>query len=134
VPKVIKKSKEAKTNIRALLHKSLLFSTLSDMDINIVVDAMSIENHKKGDEVIREGDQGLTLYVVGSGEYNCSKVIHGVKTFLKTYTTGESFGELALMYTAPRAATIVCSQQGVLYGLDRQTFKSVVEEAANKRR
>jgi cAMP-dependent protein kinase regulator len=53
---------------------------------------------------------------------------------LKTYKTGESFGELALMYTAPRAATIICSKPGILYGLDRQTFKGVVEEAANKRR
>jgi len=27
---------------------------------------------------------------------------------LKTYKHGEAFGELALMYNAPRAATIVC--------------------------
>jgi cAMP-dependent protein kinase regulator len=72
--------------------------------------------------------------VVGSGEYPCSKLINGVPTYLKTYKTGETFGELALMYTAPRAATIVCSKPGVLYGLDRQTFKRVVEEAATRRR
>jgi cAMP-dependent protein kinase regulator len=74
------------------------------------------------------------LYVVGSGEYDCSKIIHGTETYLKTYKIGESFGELALMYTAPRAASIKCSKSGVLYGLDRQTFKHIVEEAANKRR
>lgn len=74
------------------------------------------------------------LFVVGSGEYVCSKVINGVETYLKTYQTGESFGELALMYNAPRAASIKCSCNGVLYGLDRQTFKHVAEEAANKRR
>jgi CRP-like cAMP-binding protein len=49
---------------------------------------MSVENYAKGDEVIKEGDQGLTLYVVGSGEYDCSKVIKGTQTFLKTYKTG----------------------------------------------
>ncbi len=38
------------------------------------------------------------------------------------------------MYTAPRAASIKCSKQGTLYGLDRQTFKHIIEEAANKRR
>ena len=47
---------------------------------------------------------------------------------------GESFGELALMYNAPRAASIKCSVQGTLFGLDRQTFKHIVEESANKRR
>lgn len=29
-------------------------------------------------------------------------------TYLKTYKTGEAFGELSLMYNAPRAATITC--------------------------
>ena len=38
------------------------------------------------------------------------------------------------MYNAPRAATIKCSKVGVIYGLDRQTFKRIIEEASNKRR
>lgn len=47
---------------------------------------------------------------------------------------GEAFGELALMYNAPRAATIICKEEGVLYKLDRQTFRNIVQEAAiNKR-
>lgn len=74
------------------------------------------------------------MYIVGSGEYSCSKVIKGTETFLKTYKSGESFGELALMYNAPRAATIKCEVVGTIYGLDRQTFKHIVEDAANRRR
>ena len=38
------------------------------------------------------------------------------------------------MYTAPRAASIKCKTPGVLYGLDRLTFKHIIHEAANKRR
>jgi cAMP-dependent protein kinase regulator len=38
------------------------------------------------------------------------------------------------MYNAPRAASIKCSKEGVLYGLDRQTFKNIVDESANRRR
>jgi len=46
---------------------------------------------------------------------------------LKTYVTGETFGELALMYNAPRAASIMCKTEGKLFALDRQTFKNVVQ-------
>lgn len=71
---------------------------------------------------------------MSSGEYDCSKIINGENTYLKTYKVGEAFGELALMYNAPRAATIICKEQGVLYKLDRQTFRNIAQEAAiNKR-
>lgn len=39
-----------------------------------------------------------------------------------------------MMYNAPRAASIKCTKDGILYGLDRLTFKNIVEEAANRRR
>jgi CRP-like cAMP-binding protein len=34
-----------------------------------------------------------------------------------------SFGELALMYNAPRAATVKASSQSKVWALDRATFK-----------
>ena len=52
---------------------------------------------------------------------------------MKTYLTGESFGELALMYNSPRAATIRCSKSGILYGLDRQTFINIVQQLAENK-
>lgn len=69
-----------------------------------------------------------------SGEYDCSKLIDGHETYLKTYRHGEAFGELALMYNAPRAATIVCKTPGKLYKLDRAVFSQVVKEGAYKKR
>lgn len=39
---------------------------------------------------------------------------------------GQSFGELALMYNAPRAATVVAATDGELWAVDRYTFRSVV--------
>lgn len=74
------------------------------------------------------------LFIVGSGSYACSKIIGGSETYLKTYKPGDYFGELALMYTAPRAASIKCSESGTLYSLDRQTFKHIIEESARKKR
>lgn len=54
---------------------------------------------------------------------------------MKTYNAkGEIFGELALLYGAKRAASIICKEPGQLYSLDRQTFNTIVKDAASKRR
>jgi cAMP-dependent protein kinase regulator len=53
---------------------------------------------------------------------------------LKTYQPGEAFGELALLYNAPRAATIVAKTDSVCWELDRATFNHIVKDAAQKKR
>ncbi len=84
--------------------------------------------------VIQEGENGDALFIVESGEYDCYKVINGENKYLKTYKHGDAFGELALMYNAPRAATIKVKTPGTLYSLDRITFSQVVKNAATKKR
>lgn len=74
------------------------------------------------------------LYVVVSGEYECSKVVAGKSTYLKTYHAGELFGELSLMYNAKRAASVKCSKSGTLFSLDRLTFINIVQESAIRKR
>jgi cAMP-dependent protein kinase regulator len=57
------------------------------------------------------------------------------ETHLKVYNPGESFGELALLYNVPRAATItVKSDECELFSLDRNTFNSIVKESIEKKR
>lgn len=76
------------------------------------------------------------LYVVDEGELDCEKVFKkGDKaTYLKTYQPGESFGELSLLYNAPRAASIKAKTNSTLYALDRDTFNNIVKDAAAKKR
>lgn len=44
------------------------------------------------------------------------------------------FGELALLYNAPRAASIEAKSAATLFALDRATFNAIVKEATIKRR
>merc|ERR1712046_388468 len=47
-----------------------------------------------------------------------------------TYTEmGQYFGDLALLYNAPRSATVVAVEPSVLWAIDRATFTRLVKDA-----
>lgn len=76
------------------------------------------------------------MYVVDSGNLSCSKLFSGKTepTFLRKYVAGEAFGELSLLYNAPRAATITADGGCSLWKLDRETFNHIVKDAACRKR
>lgn len=133
-PPVHPKSEEAITRILVLVSKSVLFKGLDDKDARIVIDAMQGRLCYAGETIIQEGEGGDVLYIVDEGEFDCHKKIDGVATYLRTYKVGEAFGELALLYNAPRAATITAKTSGRLYALDRNTFNSIVKGSAVRRK
>jgi len=53
---------------------------------------------------------------------------------LKKYQAGDAFGELALLYNAPRAATIIADNDCLLWVLDRETFNHIVKDSSRVRR
>lgn len=76
------------------------------------------------------------MYVLESGTLKCTKLFKGntEPTLLKKYQPGEGFGELALLYNAPRAATIIAETESILWKLDRDTFNNIVKDAAARKR
>ena len=69
-----------------------------------------------------------------SGTLACYKVFDGVDTFLKNFKSGDVFGELALLYNAPRAASIKADTLSEVWMLDRNTFNFIVKEASQRKR
>lgn len=74
----------------------------------------------------------VCFFFTCSGNYNAyvgedNKHVH-------TYENRGSFGELALLYNMPRAATIKAVTEGQLWALDRQTFRRILLKSAFRKR
>jgi len=135
-PRVIPKSEEQKARIQKRMEQAFMFSGLDSKETEIVVMAFEEKKFKAGDDVIIQGGDGDFFYVVDEGQLDCTKQYKGKPkpTYLKTYEPGESFGELALLYNAPRAASIKSKTDSTCFALDRACFNNIVKEAACKKR
>jgi len=137
VHKVVPKTKEQLEIITKRVNQSFMFSALDEREFKTVVDAMEEKTFHKDEEVIRQGDSGDCLYLIESGKLDCFKIFNleeGKPTFIKEYGPGDAFGELALLYNAPRAATIIAKEDCLLWSLDRATFNHIVKDASMKKR
>lgn len=135
-PKFVKKTSDQIERITKRLNQSFMFSELEDKEKDMVIGAMEEVHFRADAKVITQGEDGDVLYVVDAGLLDCFKRFakDGQNSYLKTYTPGESFGELALLYNAPRAASIVCKENAICFTLDRACFNNIVKDAAVKKR
>ena len=128
------KSAEEEERIRAVLDKNMLFAFLDENQLKKLVYAMFQREHKQWDVIIKQGDEGDNFYLIeeGSCEVFVTKAVGEPEIKVMTCTPEDhnSFGELALMYNAPRAATVKAAATCKLWCLDRLAFKVIMMETA----
>ncbi|KAH8391045.1 hypothetical protein KR215_004917 [Drosophila sulfurigaster] len=127
---VFPKTDEQRARLIESVKNVLLFRSLEKEQMNQVLDAMFERKVQPGDFIIRQGDDGDNFYVIESGVY---KVYINDK-HISTYNHTGLFGELALLYNMPRAATVQAETNGLLWAMDRQTFRRILLKSAFKKR
>jgi len=128
------KTDEQKDRLKNTLLKSFMFSNLEAKDMETIIMAMKEVPMTAGERVIKEGDDGDFLFVIETGSLECIKTVDGEEKVVKTCDPGDVFGELALLYNCPRAASVVAKGDCVCWQLDRESFNHIVKDSAVKRR
>lgn len=146
---VIHKTPSQRQRIEGSISNNLLFRNLDEDQHKDVLNAMKEVTVQKGTEVIVQGAVGDFFYVVEEGTFEVwvrgppthtyagpgnSTTIPGEEKQVASYGPGGSFGELALMYNAPRAATVVATSRATMWALDRVTFRSILMEHTSRKR
>ena len=89
--------------------------------------------------IICEGDEGNNFYIIRDGEVKCTKA--GIGEVSRRLTRGDFFGELALLSSDKRAATVTATAPVTVLSLKRDEFtrllgplKDIMSEAAGATR
>ncbi|KAF7714186.1 cAMP-dependent protein kinase regulatory subunit [Penicillium ucsense] len=138
------KTEDQLARLRTAVSGNFLFSHLDDDQFKTVLDALVEKPIPAKDiKVISQGDAGDYFYIVENGHFDI--YIHpagsvqpgpdGMGNKVASTGPGGSFGELALMYNAPRAATVISTDaKSTLWALDRITFRRILMDSAFQRR
>ncbi|EQC32872.1 AGC protein kinase [Saprolegnia diclina VS20] len=124
---VIPKSVETKAVIMKALKGHYLFSSLDDSEILDIMNAMSNVQHHAGADIILQGTPGNVFYILESGA--CAILVNN--EVVGQYASGDAFGELALLYNSPRAATIKALAPCSLWTVDRTSFRKILATTAS---
>ena len=114
--------------INTALKKNFVFSDLGTKELVPFMQAFEKCTFKAGEVIITQGDKGDFFYIIYHGkvvfDVNGKKVGKAGK--------GNSFGELALLYTCPRAATVTAHKDATLFRVDQNTFRYILQNQTKK--
>ncbi|CAD8120025.1 unnamed protein product [Paramecium sonneborni] len=100
-----------------------VFSSMTETQLTQLAHSMFYCKLAVGQTIIRQGDGASSFFILEKGKINV--LVDNVPR--KEIHAGQGFGELALLYNAPRSATCMAVEECYLWGIDRHTFRKSVE-------
>ncbi|KAL7872507.1 hypothetical protein SRHO_G00074900 [Serrasalmus rhombeus] len=126
----VKKTASERAQIIKAMGKNDFLSRLDEEQISMMVELLTSLDRCPGDEIIKEGTEGDSMYIVAAGEL---KVTQSGRD-LRTLTSGDVFGELAILYNCKRTASVKAVTAVRLWCIDRQTYRSIMTSKSKKKR
>lgn len=109
---------------REVLAKMPIFARLSERELLRVMQAVEVRTYEDKGVVIREGDRGDELFIVLTGNVRVSRG----EQQLTLLGPGEHVGEMALIRSVPRSATVTAEGPAELIAIRRQDFFEILRK------
>ncbi len=122
---------ESRDMLQRVLRSHFLFKGTSKENLRKIANAMGRFSVSPNCEIIHEGDPGDNLYVLESGELVVTQ--SNTPNHVDILRGNRVFGELALIYDYPRAATVAAGETGaVTWYLSKQQFRHLSTQFMNE--
>jgi CRP/FNR family cyclic AMP-dependent transcriptional regulator len=114
---------------RGLLAGISIFASLSDADLDRLVEITTVKPLRAKQTLFHKGETAVSLYGVMKGRLKASAAgADGKEVVFALMDPGEVVGEIALLDSEPRSATVVAMEKSELLCLDRRDFLPFVEK------
>ena len=124
---------ESKWRIEAaeLIDELPAFDDLPVEILNDLAGRVSLKGIRAGQPVFRQGDRPTAFYVVRNGRFAVEEEDDesGDVQVLRTMERGDSFGEMGLLESARRAATVRAIEDAEVFEIDKGTFDRLLADS-----
>jgi len=102
---------------------------LNDEELRMLVPSVQVRQFGSGEMLIREGEQGDSLFIFRSGTAELfGRTADGQNRHLANYERGDFTGEMALMTGEPRTASVRATTDVEVIEMDREGFTRLFKE------
>ena len=103
-----------------------LFQTLRPEELEAIVQISRLLRVRPSVEVVTEGDEGASMYVLVSGSARVTRKLRNGKVVpLSELAAPTVFGEMALIDRFRRSATVTTTSEAILFQIDLPAFNSL---------
>jgi HD-GYP domain-containing protein (c-di-GMP phosphodiesterase class II) len=110
------------------LARAEMLEALPSTALRDLAGGASRRRFKAGQVVFNEGDSGNSLHVVRRGHLKVVRPTHDDRLVLDRIEPGQAFGELAVLNSAPRLASVIALEDCETIEVSKQEFERVLEE------
>ena len=121
------KPKDVQEFLYKVLKRERLFKPYLQ-HVYIFIDAFVQQDFDCNDIIIQQGDIGSEFFIIESGDVQFS--VNGIDVGFAS--VGESFGELAILFDLPRAATCIAKTPCKLWKISSGSFRYIIEKLSIK--
>jgi len=111
-----------------LLSNIALFQDFSDELLEAITNSFHLKELKPEEVLMKQGDDGESLFVLVEGLLEVSLQIEGEKRHLTFLRPGSFLGEMALLTGEKRSADITCSTESLVGELTKDSIMSLATE------
>lgn len=114
---------------RAILRGEPLFEFMDDTQLESVLERSRVHHYGRGERLIREGDQGDSMFIMLRGTAAVSIAKNGTGVRVGVMRQGDCFGEMSLLTGEPRSATVRADADCEVLEISKDVMAEILRES-----